>query len=468
MHEGTYRFLNVRGSAFLEELRRQSILASGRTSPNPTVAALAFHSGRPDFFSSGATEPAGSRHAEIVALDAWRERYSTEPDSIVVTLEPCSRTGRTPPCVDRILSIPSLKYIYTGSLDPTLNGEGLARLANGGRIVHCLDESGRILLKVGAATTNGGGSDVGLLSEGIASADQKSDLVDFLNDLKQISLTFCGGFLFRVSENRPRLIFKAATYADGLMGNRSQRLMISGPGALQAGQLMRRCCDAVLVGPGTAMADRPGLDWRPGGGAGQDVPLQELETLPAVSEIEDQSLERDFREELASLWIRCALHYSKEPMMNDPQFDHQPMRILIRPAFRSPDQQKAWEQLISRQRGVDEKLYIIDSSELPRPDDAGFGSALTDRLAALGLNSVLVEGGPGLFRQLAPEMREQDFFYWLRNRADPGKVIPGYAADPSFDPVYLPHWLQNAKHVSTLDLGDDELIVLRMPPEKLS
>jgi len=70
------------------------------TSPNPWVGAVVVTAD--GIVGTGATEPPGGRHAEIVAL---AEAGAAARDATVVcTLEPCSHHGRTPPCTDALIA----------------------------------------------------------------------------------------------------------------------------------------------------------------------------------------------------------------------------------------------------------------------------------------------------------------------------------------------------------------------------
>ncbi|MDA3631267.1 bifunctional diaminohydroxyphosphoribosylaminopyrimidine deaminase/5-amino-6-(5-phosphoribosylamino)uracil reductase, partial [Saccharopolyspora sp. WRP15-2] len=90
----------VRGE---EQAMRAAIAASeqvrGTTSPNPPVGCVILGAGG-EVVGVGATRPPGGPHAEVVALRAAGER--AEGGTAVVTLEPCSHTGRTPPCTDAL------------------------------------------------------------------------------------------------------------------------------------------------------------------------------------------------------------------------------------------------------------------------------------------------------------------------------------------------------------------------------
>jgi diaminohydroxyphosphoribosylaminopyrimidine deaminase/5-amino-6-(5-phosphoribosylamino)uracil reductase len=79
----------------------------------------------------GATEPPGSRHAEVVALDAAGD--GAIGATIYSTLEPCTHTGRTGPCVERIIASGVTRVVYAiDDPDPKVAGRAAARLADAG------------------------------------------------------------------------------------------------------------------------------------------------------------------------------------------------------------------------------------------------------------------------------------------------------------------------------------------------
>jgi diaminohydroxyphosphoribosylaminopyrimidine deaminase/5-amino-6-(5-phosphoribosylamino)uracil reductase len=86
-----------------------------------------------------AHERAGTEHAEAKLLRLLTEAGRvSEVDTLVVTLEPCNHTGRTPPCVDAILGAirahPQIRTLWYGTPDPNpqVAGAGAARLRNQG------------------------------------------------------------------------------------------------------------------------------------------------------------------------------------------------------------------------------------------------------------------------------------------------------------------------------------------------
>lgn len=92
-------------------------MVRGTTSPNPPVGSALFDD--TGIISTGATEPAGGRHAERVALD---EASRTAPErvrgaSLAVTLEPCNHTGRTGPCTEAIAAA-GIARVYFVHSDP--------------------------------------------------------------------------------------------------------------------------------------------------------------------------------------------------------------------------------------------------------------------------------------------------------------------------------------------------------------
>lgn len=87
----------------------------GRTHPNPAVGAVIVKGGR--ILSRGWHRAAGCPHAEIEALNGLKSRRSAIGATLVVTLEPCSTHGRTPPCARAIIDAGIARVVY-GARDP--------------------------------------------------------------------------------------------------------------------------------------------------------------------------------------------------------------------------------------------------------------------------------------------------------------------------------------------------------------
>ena len=202
----------------------QARRARGRTFPNPPVGAVVYRGGRA--LGRGCTRAVGGPHAEIVAVDAALRRHGARAvrgASLAVTLEPCSHTGRTPPCVERLVEV-GLARVVVGHRDPhpDVSGRGLARLRRAGIDVR-----------------------LGVLED--ACREQHR------------------GFLSVVERARPFVALKLAATLDGRIATASgESRWITGPAARAAVHRLRRRVDAVWIGAETALADDPALTARVG------------------------------------------------------------------------------------------------------------------------------------------------------------------------------------------------------------
>ena len=103
--------------------------ALGHTYPNPNVGALIYKDGK--IISEGYTGSPGQNHAEINAIKNINDKKYLENSTMVVTLEPCSHYGKTPPCTKKIIES-KIKTVIIGCKDPNLlvNGSGIDQLIN--------------------------------------------------------------------------------------------------------------------------------------------------------------------------------------------------------------------------------------------------------------------------------------------------------------------------------------------------
>jgi diaminohydroxyphosphoribosylaminopyrimidine deaminase/5-amino-6-(5-phosphoribosylamino)uracil reductase len=104
------------------------------TAPNPWVGAVVVSAD--GSIHTGATEPPGGRHAEIVALDAARAaggEAKTRGAVVYVTLEPCAHVGRTGPCAVALVEAGVRRVVVAvADPDPLVAGAGLAHLRDAG------------------------------------------------------------------------------------------------------------------------------------------------------------------------------------------------------------------------------------------------------------------------------------------------------------------------------------------------
>src|SRR5215216_5182980 len=110
----------------LEQARR----GLGRTTPNPVVGATIV-TDEGVVVGDGAHERAGEPHAEVHALIEAGER--ARGATLYCTLEPCSHTGRTGPCTERIIAA-GISRVVAAMEDPfpQVRGRGFAALREHG------------------------------------------------------------------------------------------------------------------------------------------------------------------------------------------------------------------------------------------------------------------------------------------------------------------------------------------------
>ena len=102
----------------------------GQVSPNPAVGAVLVLRGR--IIATGYHRASGLPHAEVECLAAAGRR-SLRDATLYVTLEPCSTTGRTPPCTDAILQA-GVGRVVIGAVDvnPAHAGRAIRQLQAAG------------------------------------------------------------------------------------------------------------------------------------------------------------------------------------------------------------------------------------------------------------------------------------------------------------------------------------------------
>ncbi len=105
-------------------------LGKGFTSPNPLVGAVILDK-KGKLISEGFHEKSGMPHAEAMAFDNLKD--DATGGTLYVNLEPCCHSGKTPPCVDRIISS-GIKKVFVSIKDPDLRvaGKGIRLLENAG------------------------------------------------------------------------------------------------------------------------------------------------------------------------------------------------------------------------------------------------------------------------------------------------------------------------------------------------
>ena len=118
-------------------MKRAIFLASlgkNTTSPNPKVGAVILDKNG-KLISEGFHLKAGMPHAEAMAFSNLKK--DAKGGSMFVNLEPCCHHGKTPPCVDKVISS-GIKKVYISIQDPDkrVSGKGIALLKEAGIQVH--------------------------------------------------------------------------------------------------------------------------------------------------------------------------------------------------------------------------------------------------------------------------------------------------------------------------------------------
>ncbi len=202
-------------------------------SPNPAVGCVVLDAGGA-VAGEGWHERPGGPHAEVVALRAAGGR--ARGGTAVVTLEPCSHTGRTGPCTAALVDA-GVERVVLAVEDPTPAAAG------------------------GAAVLRSAGVEV-LSGDGTAWA----------GDAERVNERW----LTAVRTGRPHTTWKYAATLDGrsAAADGSSR-WITGLDARAEVHRLRALADAVLVGVGTVLADDPSLTVRGPGGEPALPPAQQ-------------------------------------------------------------------------------------------------------------------------------------------------------------------------------------------------
>ena len=207
---------------------------AGAVSPNPLVGAVVLGP-EGEVWGEGWHRAYGGPHAEVWAVRDAEERGlgdRLQEATLVVTLEPCSHHGKTPPCADLVVR-KGIRHVAVAHADPfsEVAGRGIERMREAGVEVVV----------------------------GVREREARR-----LNE----------AFLTHVRTGRPLVTLKTAATLDGRVATRTgDSRWVTSSESRQLVHRLRAEADAVLVGAGTAAADDPALTVR-------DVPLQDGQRQP--------------------------------------------------------------------------------------------------------------------------------------------------------------------------------------------
>lgn len=208
---------NSQKEAFMARALQLAAKAKGRTSPNPMVGSVIVKNG--EIVGEGYHKQAGKPHAEVEAIK--KAGTKAKGADLFVNLEPCCHYGKTPPCVEAIISA-KLKKVYVGMTDPNklVNNKGI-----------------RILRKKGIMV------EVGVLKKEC----------ERLNE----------SFVKFIRTGKPFVIMKSGMSLDGKIATYSgESQWITCEQSRKLVHEIRGEVDAILVGSGTVLKDDPKLTVR--------------------------------------------------------------------------------------------------------------------------------------------------------------------------------------------------------------
>jgi diaminohydroxyphosphoribosylaminopyrimidine deaminase/5-amino-6-(5-phosphoribosylamino)uracil reductase len=185
-------------------------------SPNPMVGCVIARGDA--ILGEGWHDRAGEPHAEINALRAAGDVHGA---TMYATLEPCTHHGRTPPCVDAIISA-GLSRLVVAMVDPNeaVDGRGIEKLRAAGIEI----------------------------SAGVCEGDARR-----LNEK----------FIWAITQKLPFVLLKAAMTLDGKLATVTRESRwITAEEAREVSLALREEYDAILVGGGTVANDNPRLTRR--------------------------------------------------------------------------------------------------------------------------------------------------------------------------------------------------------------
>ncbi len=219
---------------FMECALSLAKLALGYTSPNPAVGAVIVKEGI--IVGLGYTQPPGSAHAEIMALNQAGEK--AQGSTMYVSLEPCCYFGRTPPCTKAIIEA-GISEIHVAMIDPNplVCGQGIKELERAG-------------IKV------------------------------YLGEYEEKAREINEAYIKFITTGLPFVTAKYAMSLDGKIATKSgDSKWISSDEARKYVHNLRHTVDAIMVGVNTIITDDPRLTARGSCGKGGTTKLQPLRII---------------------------------------------------------------------------------------------------------------------------------------------------------------------------------------------
>lgn len=468
----------------INKLLEYSWRAFGNTAPNPPVAALLVKNG--GLLGTAHTQPNRGPHAEAQLLENLARERGAEylaGGDLYVTLEPCAHFGKNPPCAPLAgrFKLNRVHYVFADP-NPLVDGRGHLRIQ----------------------------------ADGVSVEQQVAWQKELLAPLE--------AFFHATRTGRARFWLKSAQTLDGYMTDKAGRSQwLTGNASRRVVQRLRLKADAILAGAGTLLADRPrlnvrgelGLDkgelWQPHFNkevGRMDQPAWAPLWAPTGPETaggenwsafagHEQSPARFFLLERWPTSMRSLAH-ALEPALGSsplliksgadgkkgphrPGFASEPVVLLLPPDAPQVRYQEVateleqatgqnwkfvtgWRELSDGANGI--MAWPARPESVPGVEGPVVGAReLAGWFYSQGFLSVMVEGGPGLFRRLLPELDSGSWWFRFQAPRILGGGKTGFGSGPGFDghELEIAPWLErhgwcflkNEKHPGVKNPGEE-------------
>lgn len=342
---------------YMQRALELALRGSGWVNPNPLVGAVVVRDGR--IVGEGWHTAFGEPHAERQALaDCRRRGEDPKGATVYVTLEPCCHTGKTPPCTEALIEA-GVARVVMGAPDPNpkVSGGGIAQLE---------------------------AADIEVVQGVLVEECQKVNRA----------------FFHYIKTGKPYVTLKYAMTLDGKIATRSGKSKwITGPEARRRVHEDRQRNAAIMVGVNTVIKDDPLLTCRldyfeDQAFAEESVPDSDFEDLLERELAEDEAAYEALQEGDAAEAASCGF----KPKISNP------IRIVCDTHLRTP----LSSQIVKTAASVPTYIATAESDmkkHMPYreqecdiivvPEAAGHIDieVLMEKLGAMGIDSVIVEGG---------------------------------------------------------------------------
>lgn len=391
-YSGFFIMWNEEDKKYMRMAIDLALNGQGHVNPNPMVGAVIVRDGH--VLSSGWHRVYGDLHAERDALS----RCVGDPAgaTMYVTLEPCCHHGKQPPCTDAIMAAGISRVVAgMGDPNPLVAGHGLEILRRAGIEVSC-----------------------GL----------------FQNRIRHINRVF----VKYITTKRPWVVLKSAMTLDGRIAARTgDSKWVSGEESRRLVHELRGRYSGIVAGIGTAVADDPMLNCRLDG---MRQPVRFIVDSRASLPL-DSALVRT-----AADYRTVVAHTAAAPQERLEALRSHGIELLECPSDVSDNAGSAWRTgysaacagtssgtAASRDMSVasGQSLFSGEAVDADRSAKVDL-SAMLDRIGAMGIDSLLVEGGSELNWSMVAEGLVDEYYIFVAPKIVGGRDAKGAVGGEGF------------------------------------